>query len=102
MYDAASIARLHQTRTGFLTPAYASIEAKRNLVTTPAECRGVINYLTTDGQLKLTAVSRPSMMPAVCQRSGSRLLPVARDMPAKKIKNNQLSCTKKRYLKQCV
>ena len=64
-------------RTGFLTPAYASIEAKRNLVTTPAECRGVINYLTTDEQLivqgrlacsnpsltaSLTAVSRPSMI----------------------------------------
>ena len=37
-HDAASIARLHQTRTGFLTPTYTS------------------NYLTTDGQLKLTAV----------------------------------------------
>lgn len=34
-------------------------------------------------------------MLAVCQRSGSRLLPAARDMPAKKIKSNQLSCTKK-------
>ena len=32
------MARLHQTRTGFLTLTYAS------------------NYLTTDGQLKLTAV----------------------------------------------
>ena len=36
-------ARLHQTRTGFPTPAYAS------------------NYLQTDGQTSLTAVSRPSM-----------------------------------------
>ena len=36
-------ARLHQTRTGFTTPACAS------------------NYLQTDGQTSLTAVSRPSM-----------------------------------------
>lgn len=36
-------ARLHQTRTGFLTPAYTS------------------NYLQTDGKVSLTAVSRPSM-----------------------------------------
>lgn len=36
-------ARLHQTRTGFLTPTYAS------------------NYLQTDGQTSLTAVFRPSM-----------------------------------------
>ena len=39
-------ARLHQTRTEFPTPAYAS------------------NYLQTDGQTSLTAVSRPSMMNA--------------------------------------
>lgn len=36
-------ARLHQTRTGFSTPTYAS------------------NYLQTDGQTNLAAVSRPSM-----------------------------------------
>ena len=36
-------ARLHQTRTGFPTPAYTS------------------NYLQTDGKVSLTAVSRPSM-----------------------------------------
>ena len=52
-------ARLHQTRTGFPTPAYASIEAKRNLVT--SRQRQVINYLQTDGQTSLTTVSRPSM-----------------------------------------
>ena len=38
-------ARLHQTRTGFSTPTYAS------------------NYLQTDGQTNLAAVSRPSMIP---------------------------------------
>ena len=60
-------------RTGFPTPAYASnascdskdevrtgIEAKRNLVT--SRQRRVINYLQTDGQTSLTAVSRPSMI----------------------------------------
>ena len=36
-------ARLHQTQTGFSTPTYAS------------------NYLQTDGQTNLAAVSRPSM-----------------------------------------
>lgn len=36
-------ARLHQTRTGFLTPMYAS------------------NYLQPDWHTSLTAVSRPSM-----------------------------------------
>lgn len=59
-------ARLHQTRTGFPTPAYVSnvscdskdgvragIEAKRNLVT--SRQRRVINYLQTDGQTGLTA-----------------------------------------------
>ena len=43
---------------------YASIGAKRNLVTAPAECRGVINYLTTDGQLIVQgrlACSNPSL-----------------------------------------
>lgn len=48
-------------RTGFQTPAYASIEAKRNLVT--SRQRRAINYLQPDGQTSLTAVSRPSMMP---------------------------------------
>ena len=52
-------ARLHQTRTGFPTPVYASSEAKRNLVT--SRQRQVINYLQTDGQTSLTTVSRPSM-----------------------------------------
>lgn len=38
-------ARLHQTRTGFLIPLYAS------------------NYPQADEQASLTAVFRPSMMP---------------------------------------
>ena len=62
-----------RARTGFPTPAYASnvscdskdgvragIEAKRNLVT--SRQRRVTNYLQTDGQTSLTAVSRPSMI----------------------------------------
>ena len=49
-----------RARTGFPTPAYASIEAKHNLVT--SRQRRVINYLQTDGQTSLTAVSRPSMI----------------------------------------
>lgn len=52
-------ARLHQTRTGFLIPLYASIEAKRNLVT--SRQRRVINYPQADEQASLTAVFRPSM-----------------------------------------
>ena len=53
-YDTASYARVYQTRAGFHTPTHASIEAKRNLVT--SRQRQVINYLQTDGQLKLAAI----------------------------------------------
>ena len=71
-HDTATYARVYQhdvrakqtkvcdvERAGFHTPTHASIEAKRNLVT--SRQRQVINYLQTDGQTSLTTVSRPSM-----------------------------------------
>ena len=49
-------ARLHQTRTGFLTPIFILVTSRQRRVITYAS-----NYLQTDGQTSLTAFFRPSM-----------------------------------------